>query len=140
MEISSFEEHDAGTNERGRVMTFGKAVGNFWRNYVGFSGRATRAEYWWAVLFITIVAIPLAIVDVVLFEDLVFEVGVGLFLILFMISLFLPYLSLLVRRFHDVGMSGWLVILAHIPYVGGFLHSLSPLSTRKRRPTVLEPP
>lgn len=100
-------------------MTFGNAVGSFWRNYFGFSGRATRAEYWWVVLFVAITAALLTFLDLILFEDLLFEVGVGPFVIVYMISLFFPYLALLVRRFHDVGMSGWLVLLAYIPYVGG---------------------
>ena len=31
----------------------------------------------------------------------------------------IPGLAVQVRRFHDVGLSGWLVLIAVIPYLGG---------------------
>lgn len=34
--------------------TFGQSVSRFFRNYATFSGRAGRAEFWWAYLFQTI--------------------------------------------------------------------------------------
>lgn len=38
-----------------RKIGFGEAVKSFFKNYVNFSGRATRSEYWWVYLFNNIV-------------------------------------------------------------------------------------
>lgn len=37
--------------------SFGAAVRRFWRGYVVFSGRASRSEFWWAFLFVSVVSI-----------------------------------------------------------------------------------
>ncbi|WP_206447823.1 DUF805 domain-containing protein [Agrococcus sp. KRD186] len=34
--------------------SFGVAVQRFWKGYVSFSGRASRSEFWWAMLFTTL--------------------------------------------------------------------------------------
>jgi len=38
-------------------------------------------------------------------------------LALFLLAILLPSITLVIRRFHDMGVSGWLVILTFIPYV-----------------------
>ena len=44
-------------------MTFSEAIQSGFRNYVGFSGRAARSEYWYWILFVVMVAIAAGIVD-----------------------------------------------------------------------------
>ena len=44
-----------------RKIGFGEAVKLFFKNYVNFSGRATRSEYWWVYLFNNIVYMVLGI-------------------------------------------------------------------------------
>jgi uncharacterized membrane protein YhaH (DUF805 family) len=99
-------------------MNFGDAVKSFWSKYVDFSGRARRSEYWWVVLFLVIVTLPLSIVDLVLFGELVLDAGIGVLTALFTLAILLPGLSLSVRRLHDIGMSGWFVLLFLIPFAG----------------------
>jgi uncharacterized membrane protein YhaH (DUF805 family) len=100
-------------------MTFGEANATFFRKYVDFSGRARRSEYWWVVLFLLVVSVPVAVVDTVLFVDIVLEMGIGPSSLLLAVGVLLPGISLAVRRFHDVGLSGWFVLLTLIPIAGG---------------------
>jgi uncharacterized membrane protein YhaH (DUF805 family) len=100
------------------MMKFGAAVKAFWKNYAVFSGRARRSEYWWAVLFLLAVSFPIALIDTVVFFDTVAQTGSGPLSILFLLVILLPSISLLVRRFHDVGLSGWFVLLTFIPFAG----------------------
>lgn len=89
-------------------------------NYVNFSGRARRKEYWFFTLFNIIFAIAAMIVDNVL--GLASEtLGYGPVYALYLLATFLPGLSLSVRRLHDVGRSGWYLLLAFIPCIGGII-------------------
>ena len=45
------------------MVGFGEAVSRGFRKYFIFSGRATRAECWWWVLFTVLTGIVLAVVD-----------------------------------------------------------------------------
>jgi uncharacterized membrane protein YhaH (DUF805 family) len=53
-------------------------------------------------------------------EDAVMTVlvsGVGIWIL----ATFIPSLAVQVRRFHDQDLTGWLVLLGFIPYVGGLI-------------------
>ena len=51
------------------MTTFGQAVKSCLNQYCGFKGRASRAEYWWFILFCGLVSVVLVLVDLVLFSD-----------------------------------------------------------------------
>ena len=86
-------------------------------NYVNFSGRANRAEYWYFFLFNLIFGIVAIVLDSVL--GLGIEgVGYGPIYILYILATFLPGLAVAVRRLHDTGKSGLFVLLAFIPCIG----------------------
>lgn len=80
-------------------MEFKQAVKSGFNNYATFSGRASRSEYWYFNIFISIIFI---VANIVMKESA---------LILVPIILFLPSLSLTVRRFRDVEKSVWWVLL-----------------------------
>lgn len=42
-------------------MGFVDAVKSFYRNYTKFDGRASRSEFWWVQLYITVVSLILII-------------------------------------------------------------------------------
>lgn len=98
--------------------------------YVTFSGRASRSEYWWFVLFYILTNIVLAASFFVfggisLMNTGEFSTLNGIVLVIWavvILGFILPYLSVYVRRFHDRDLSGWWVlavfILGLIPYVG----------------------
>ncbi|WP_327212408.1 DUF805 domain-containing protein (plasmid) [Rhizobium beringeri] len=99
------------------------------QKYATFSGRASRSEYWWFVLFYTLVGLALVILALAVgaFSDQqggVSSAVVAIMVIggLFGLAIFLPILSLQVRRFHDRDISGWwylaLIALGMVPYIG----------------------
>ena len=87
------------------------------KNYAGFSGRARRKEYWMFVLFNMIFAIVAMILDNVL--GIAIEgVGYGPLYGLYVLAVLIPGLAVAVRRLHDVGKSGWMILIALIPIIG----------------------
>lgn len=85
------------------------------KQYADFSGRARRKEYWMFVLFDTIFAFALVLSGTFLgsIEGLIF-----LCAIYWLVTL-IPRLAVTFRRLHDVGKSGWMILILLIPYVGG---------------------
>lgn len=91
------------------------------KQYVDFTGRARRKEYWMFYLFYIIFLILAALIDFAL--GLTFGNGVpyGWIYTLFALAMFLPALAVSVRRLHDIGKSGWYYLLGLIPLVGGII-------------------
>lgn len=89
------------------------------RKYVDFSGRASRAQFWWFLLVAIVISIVLSILDNALgtVPDGQYWSS-GLLSSLFSLAIFLPSLALLVRRLHDTGRSGWWVLLVLVPCIG----------------------
>lgn len=87
------------------------------RNYAGFSGRARRKEYWMFALFNIIFLIVAMILDNVL-GTAIEGVGYGLFYILYTLAVLIPGLAVSFRRLHDVGKSGWMILIVLIPIIG----------------------
>lgn len=100
------------------------------RLYVDGNGRARRSEYWWFTLFYwVLLLIPLVpgTIFVVMgedtFNDNLIALGGVFFIVagIVWLALFLPNVCVMIRRFHDVGLTGWLVLLGVIPYIGGLI-------------------
>ncbi|MBP2489427.1 uncharacterized membrane protein YhaH (DUF805 family) [Rhizobium leguminosarum] len=96
------------------------------QKYATFSGRASRSEYWWFMLFYVLTAFTISFVAGLTGTFSGLQGGISalatVFLViggLFIVALILPLISLQVRRFHDRNMSGWwylaLVILRWFP-------------------------
>lgn len=85
------------------------------RNYADFQGRARRKEYWMFTLLVT-----LATVLAVILGGAESSVG-GLLLLVIVLGGLIPGLAVTVRRLHDLGLSGWLVLIGLLPYVGGLV-------------------
>lgn len=94
-------------------MTFGDAVRSVLTQYTGFSGRARRSEYWYFLLFSFLVSTVASMIDAALHS-----VVLGLLVTL---GLILPSLAVGVRRLHDIGRSGWWLLIALIPLVGAIV-------------------
>jgi uncharacterized membrane protein YhaH (DUF805 family) len=92
------------------MVGFGEAVSRGFRNYFTFSGRATRAESWWWVLFTVLAGIVLAVVDT--FTGTMGMFGdSGLLGGLFELATLIPSLALGARRLHDINRTGWWLFL-----------------------------
>jgi uncharacterized membrane protein YhaH (DUF805 family) len=90
------------------------------RQYATFEGRSRRKEYWFFVLFNMLAVIALAIVDDLAgtFSE---EAQMGLFSGLYLLAVFIPGLAVSVRRLHDIGRSGWWVLIGLIPILGSLV-------------------
>lgn len=108
--------------------TFGQSVRRFFKNYANFSGRASRSEYWWTVLFgVMLSIVPLVLYMIGFFSFVIGSAsyqsyeygssagtGIGLFLfvvgagLLLVISLgtLVPSLAITWRRLHDANFAG----------------------------------
>ncbi len=98
-------------------MGFVEAVQSCFRQYVGFSGRARRSEYWWFFLFTILVSIVTSVLDSILgtrSED----TNVGVIGTIASLALLLPSIAVAIRRLHDTSRSGWWILIGLIPIVG----------------------
>ena len=83
------------------------------KQYVDFNGRARRKEYWMFVLISAIVSYGIAGIAIATgIESLKFLSGA------YSLAVFLPGLGVSVRRLHDVGKSGWFLLIVLVPLIG----------------------
>ena len=73
------------------------------QNYATFKGRASRSEYWYFVLFNIIFSIALSYVSGV--------VNLPILYTIYSLALLIPSIAVAVRRMHDVGKSGWFILI-----------------------------
>ena len=82
-------------------MTFAGAITTVFTKYAEFSGRARRPEFWWFVLFTTLVSSALGTLNLAT-PDGVISIGSSL-AGLWSIAVLLPTLAVSVRRLRDAG-------------------------------------
>jgi uncharacterized membrane protein YhaH (DUF805 family) len=90
------------------------------KKYLVFEGRARRKEYWYFVLFNILAGITLGIIDNVT-GTLNPETGVGLLSGLYSLAVLIPTIAVSIRRLHDTDRSGWWLLIALIPLIGGLV-------------------
>lgn len=98
------------------------------KNYANFKGRARRKEYWMFVLFTAIFAILFVGLDNLLGTTISFnhpteglmKLPYGYFYFAFGLAMLVPGIAAIVRRFHDIGKSGWWYFIAFVPCIGIF--------------------
>lgn len=86
------------------------------KNYVNFSGRARRREYWTFIIVNAVLGFILIILDSVLNHYIANDIRIlsgiyGLFV-------FIPGLSVSFRRLHDINKPAWWLLIGAIPLVG----------------------
>jgi uncharacterized membrane protein YhaH (DUF805 family) len=121
-------------------MGFTEAVTVCFSKYADFQGRARRSEYWFFALFNLLAVIGVVIVGAIIgyvigsaSSSRPGETVVVVMLVLlglYWLGMLLPTLAVAVRRFHDLGVTGWFVVIfavgGLIPFVG-FLASIGQL-------------
>jgi len=100
-------------------MSFTEAIASGIRNYLNFSARASRSEFWFWALFAFILAIIAGIIDFEWFGDE--DSGLAPVSSLLSLALLLPNLAISVRRLHDGDRSGWWILLFFIPLIGAII-------------------
>ena len=104
-------------------MSFGAAIASFFSKYATFSGRARRSEFWYAVLFTTLVSVAISTVfpgTVMVVNDFAIQQA-SLPSNLWQLAIFVPSLALSVRRLHDVGRKGTYYLFVLLPIIGWIL-------------------
>ncbi|RLE20586.1 MAG: DUF805 domain-containing protein [Actinobacteria bacterium] len=85
--------------------------------YAKFDGRAGRPEYWWFALanFLAWMVLSILAVAAMAFADVL---GILMFLVLgaYWVGLIVPTIAVAIRRLHDSNKSGWLLLIALIPF------------------------
>lgn len=94
--------------------------------YARFRGRARRREYWSFFLisllgFAIVGGIGFAIGSAMGFNEAEEPTVASTFIGLYWLALLLPSLAVLVRRVHDIGLSGWFVLLGFVPMIGSLI-------------------
>ncbi len=112
-------------------MGFGESIKTCFSKYVTFKGRASRSELWWFVLFYFIVMAVAGIIDQLLglqITQVTTDNGTATFAYypgwvegLAALALFLPLISVQVRRLHDRDSTGWWWWLSIICCIGGLI-------------------
>ena len=82
-------------------MSLSTAIAACFGKYATFSGRASRSEYWWFLLFVVVVNMLLTVLDSTLFNGQQILSGV------WSLATVLPVMAVMIRRLHDTNRSGW---------------------------------
>lgn len=77
---------------------FETAIKVYFANYANFKGRSTRAEYWWAMLFVFLLSLVIEFI------------GSDALSVIVALGLMIPNWAIATRRLHDIGKSGWWVV------------------------------
>jgi uncharacterized membrane protein YhaH (DUF805 family) len=97
-----------------QIITYWKR--GFLENYANFKGRDTRPEFWWFYLANVILTYGLIILGNITGASIL-----GLIGLLYGLAVIIPGIAAGVRRLHDTGKSGWLMLISLIPLVGGII-------------------
>ena len=84
------------------------------KKYAVLEGRARRTEYWMFTLFNLIIAFGLGFIEGL-------AGGPGILANLYGLAVLVPGIAVSVRRLHDTGRSGWWLLIAFIPCIGGIV-------------------
>lgn len=87
------------------------------KNYAVFEGRAQRAEYWFFFLFNMIASIICLVIDGLL-GTYDAQSGMGVLYAVYTLAVLVPSIAVAVRRLHDIGKSGWWILIGLIPLIG----------------------
>ena len=86
----------------GKPMNIGESLQACTTAYAAANGRASRSEFWWFFLICFLVGVVIAVLADVLNLPFLQYANYGLFL---------PSLTVAIRRLHDLNRTGWWVLL-----------------------------
>lgn len=104
-------------------MNFTEAIKSVFSQYATFTGRARRSEYWYFTLFCVLCSLGIMLVTFAL-------PSVGTILnTVFSLGILIPSLAVQTRRLHDVGKSGWLIVIEYVLVIAMFVLLIGAIST-----------
>lgn len=86
-------------------------------NYANFEGRARRKEFWMFYLFYAIFGVVIGFL-IGLLAGILDSPALIFLVVVYFIAMLIPLLAASVRRLHDTGKSGWMVLIYFIPLIG----------------------
>lgn len=115
-------------------MGFGASIKSAFSQYAVFRGRATRSEFWWFYLFLVIVGFVISFIDNMFgwkygTSTFTFTAdgqtsiipglgGIGVLTTIWSLATILPFISVAVRRLHDIDRTGWWLWIYFICCIG----------------------
>lgn len=90
------------------------------KKYADFSGRATRSEYWYFVLFNFLISFAISFIGVLGVNSSIVS-GLSL---LYAVAVIVPAFAVMFRRLHDTNHSGWWWLIAGIPVIGWIIFTV----------------
>ena len=98
-----------------------KPLVQFFARYFDFKGRSTRKEFWLAFLWLMVLTVVAMILDAAAFGVSPEGGSSGPLVGVLVLVTVIPSLALSVRRLHDTGKTGWLVLLNLLPLIGAII-------------------
>jgi uncharacterized membrane protein YhaH (DUF805 family) len=89
-----------------------------WKRYFDFEGLSSRREYWIPYIITILVNIALQVFIEITFDPTLLGL-LAIIYVVFAIGVIIPSYSLMVRRLHDTGESGWNILWA-FTFIGAF--------------------
>ncbi|HBT97571.1 MAG TPA: DUF805 domain-containing protein [Desulfobulbaceae bacterium] len=94
------------------------------KNYAGFKGRAHRTEFWMFTLVNSLIMLVLGIGIVIgIVQRQRWGEWLLILLSLYSFAVLIPSYAVTVRRLHDTGRNGWLVLIIFICAIGSSVFS-----------------
>lgn len=92
-------------------MDFQSAIRSGLSKWITFSGRSSRSEFWYWILFVILLSMVLSFIGLSTSSGSIIGFFVAIF---FMVA----YFSIAIRRLHDLDKSGWWMLLSLFPVLG----------------------
>ncbi|MDC0628235.1 DUF805 domain-containing protein [Pelagibacteraceae bacterium] len=80
------------------------------KKYLVIDGRANRSEYWWFILFASLAPLILIALFAFLYRGEVSENSYSVIALIFYLPIIIPWITVSVRRLHDLDKSGKIYI------------------------------
>jgi Predicted membrane protein len=93
-------------------ISFAEAVKSCFNKYADFNGRSPRAEYWYFALFNVAVVMVLAVLGAIIGKLFMYVYYA------YVLAILVPSIAVSIRRMHDIGRSGWWVLISLVPFIG----------------------
>ena len=101
---------------RGHALKFDHAVTLGFSRFADFNGRSTHSEFWYFTLFAGVIELAAGFLDERLGTTFGPQNELGTITLIVGLGLFLPRLSVAVRRLHDCNRSGWWILLFPVAF------------------------
>ena len=97
---------------------FMKAIKVCLSKYFDFQGRARRSEYWYFILFIMLAVFTLSFAEGFYYGYTGQYFEEVILVNIFYLFVAIPSIAVSVRRLHDIGRTGWWILISFIPIIG----------------------